>query len=444
MRRRFESVLAAAGVSDGHVIVSVVGNRPEFLGLLLAVWSLGAAVMPVDLDTNDDEVARLAARFGAAGIVRVRRAPEAEDCVPLGDALSFRTSAPGSWARLPGAVVLKLTSGSSGAPKAVRAVEATLLNDADHIVSAMGIRPDDTQIAVIPLSHSYGFGNLVLPLLCQGTAMVLRESFVPQAVCADARLFGARVIPGVPFMFQHFAAYPPEDGWPPSLTLVISAGARLAPETIRAFWDRFHIKVHSFYGTSETGGIAYDHSSEVDDGSTVGWPMAEVHVELREGDVPDGYGRVHVQSNAVAPDYVGDPDDSESLADGGFLTGDYGRFLPDGRLMLAGRISSFINVAGRKVQPGEVERLLREVPGIVAARVLAAADPVRGEQIAAVVVGESSLTVSVIRRYCAERLPAHKIPRIIVIATAMPMTARGKTDYRALQALVSGHVGRTV
>ena len=80
----------------------------------------------------------------------------------------------------------------------------------------------------IPLSHSYGLGVLLMPLLLQGTAIVLRESFVPHQLPADARQFGARVFPGVPFMFEYFVANPPAGGWPPGAAALISAGAPLA------------------------------------------------------------------------------------------------------------------------------------------------------------------------------------------------------------------------
>jgi acyl-CoA synthetase (AMP-forming)/AMP-acid ligase II len=133
---------------------------------------------------------------------------------------------------------------------------------------------------------------------------------------------------------------------------------------------------------------------------------------------------------------VGETGPSDAFTGGGFLTGDYGSFLPDGRLALAGRISAFINVAGRKVHPGEVERVLQSIDGVTDARVIVAADTVRGEQIAAVLAGGRGLSQSDVRRYCARRLAPHKIPRIVVFVEFMPLTARGKTDHRALEALV--------
>src|SRR5205807_7895604 len=98
----------------------------------------------------------------------------------------------------------------------------------------------------------------LMPLLLQGTAFVLRDTFVPHQLPADARRFGARLFPGVPFMFQYFVTNPPADGWPRGLQRLMSAGAPLAPATVRAFHDHFGVKIHSFYGTTETGGIAFD------------------------------------------------------------------------------------------------------------------------------------------------------------------------------------------
>ena len=113
---------------------------------------------------------------------------------------------------------MKLTSGSTGHPKAARTTEAQLIVDSEQIVQAMGIGPDDTQIAVVPLSHAYGLSVILVPTLLQGTAMVLRESFVPHQLPADARSYDARTFAGVPFMFEYFMANPPADGWPPGLT----------------------------------------------------------------------------------------------------------------------------------------------------------------------------------------------------------------------------------
>jgi len=438
--------LSRGGVAEGHVVVSAVGTTASAPALLLACRALGAAVLAVDACAAPAEVDALAARFDAAAVVTA----DEVRCIA------------GAARRQTGAAILKLTSGSTGASKATMTTEAQMIADGLHVVEAMDIRAGDTQIAAIPMSHSYGLGNLLLPLLLQGTACVLRDSFVPQLLPADAQRFGARVFPGVPFMFQYFLDNPPADGWPASLRRLISAGAPLSAATVRAFHDRFGIKIHSFYGASETGGIAFDGDDEVDDSGTVGTPLPGVTVTLRNADCglwtnadsairspqsavrnPQSALRIHVSSAAVSSGYV--DEDNDAFVDGGFLTGDYGEWDSRGRLQLRGRVSSFVNVAGRKVQPDEVEAVLRAMPGIADVRVVAAPDVRRGQQIVACIVVDahaSSITTLVIRRYCAERLASYKVPRTIVFVERIPLTARGKTDRAALDALVRARLGR--
>jgi len=442
--------LNALGLGPDHLVMSAAGNTPAALVLWLACRRLGIALMPVDAATPTVEIGELARRFGATVAILPDSAPGLD---ALGSAMPYAGSltavrvsgaspAPQIYR---GATALKVTSGSTGLPKATFTTESQLVLDATHITTAMDIQPLDCQIATIPLSHAYGLGNLVLPLLLQGTAVVLRDRFVPQQMHADATTFGARIFPGVPYMFAHFANSLDASPWPPVLSILISAGAPLEAATATAFARSFGVKIHSFYGTSETGGISYDDSPDVDGEATVGRAMPGVTITLRaeEGAPVDG-GRVHVAGDAVASGYADKGPDDEGFTDGGFLTGDFGRFDRRQHLMLTGRASSFINVAGRKIQPEEVEHVLRSMPGIEDVRVVGAPDPVRGQQIVACVVsGGHALSAPGIRQYCAARLAAYKIPRTIVWLNQIPLTERGKTNRARLEALVRDHLGRT-
>ena len=176
--------------------------------------------------------------------------------------------------------MLKLTSGSTDLPKAAIATEQQLINDGRHVAEAMGIGPADVNLACIPLSHSYGIGNIVMPLIWQGTAVALRQSFNPAQFVQDATLSGATVFPGVPFMFERMQASADIDRLPSALRLLITAGARIDLGTVRWFRERLDRKIHSFYGSSETGGIAYDDSDEAPELLHVGRPLPETTVEL--------------------------------------------------------------------------------------------------------------------------------------------------------------------
>jgi long-chain acyl-CoA synthetase len=438
--------LTQFGVGPDQLVVSASGNHPASVAFLLACRALRIVVMPVDAGTTLPEIRAIGDRFGAAALllpstmVTDRRPGEANAM-----AAGLHLVKPGSVGprMYRDTAVLKLTSGSTASPKAALTSESQLIADGRQISEAMGIRADDTQIAAIPLSHSYGLGVLLMPLLLQGTAFVLRESFVPHQLPSDARRFGARVFPGVPFMFEYFIAHPPGDGWPVELRRLMSAGAPLTPATVRGFHDLFGVKIHSFYGTTETGGIAFNDSEDIEDGGAVGRPLPGVTITLTaDPNAPPGAGRrIHVRSAAVASGYADAGEDGFD-ADG-FLTGDYGTWDGGGRLVLAGRVSSFVNVAGRKVQPDEVEHVLRSMPGVADVRVLGAPDSRRGQQIVACIVPDTARRLSVlgVRRFCAARLAAYKIPRTIVFLDSIPLTLRGKTDRAALDALVRSRLG---
>ena len=234
--------------------------------------------------------------------------------------------------------------------------------------------------------------------------------------------YGADVFHGVPFMFEHFVAAPPPGGWPPRLQQLVSAGARLEATTVRRFFDVIGVKIHSFYGTSETGGIAFDGSDEIEDETTVGRPLpgCHGHAAADEG-APEGAGgctcagprsraATRARSRRTAP-----------FVDGGFLTGDFApvrRAQPAGTL--AGRVSRFVNVAGRKVQPEEVEQVLRAMPGVADVRVLGAPDASRGQQIVACLVADGDATSTCWRCGGSARRgsPPHKMPRTILMLDA--------------------------
>jgi len=428
--------LRQAGLGAGDLLVSATGNRPDLIARTVACRALGIALMAVDAGATRSEIDALAARFGAAAAMVPRETTARRRGTPEDFEL---VAGPGERHDYRGAAMLKLTSGSTGLPRATFTTESQLVADSRQIARAMGFGPTDTQLAAIPLSHAYGFSVLVVPLLLQGTPFVLRESFVPQQLTADARAFDVRRFPGVPFMFEHLLQHPPEEPWPAGLQRLVSAGAPLDAAVARAFHERFGVKVHAFYGTTEGGGITYDDSDDPAIADTVGRPIDGVTVSLRpEADVPGG--RVHIRSAAVSAGYVGA--DQGDFQDDGFLAGDYGTVDANGRLTLSGRVSSFINVAGRKVQPAEVEAVLREMPTVIDVRVTGARDDRRGEHVVACLVrrpGSAPLTTIAVRQFCASRLASHKIPRAVVFVDAIPLTPRGKTDRAALDALIRSH-----
>jgi len=432
------TALTRAGIGRGDTVVALVGNRPIFFPLFAACMDAGAALVAAG-DTTDAEAVALVRQARAAAVITDRQAlvPSRLQIALNDGTVLLGLDSPVEKPRYGASVVLKLTSGSTDFPKAAVASEAHLVNDGRHIVEAMGIGADDVNFTCIPLSHSYALGNVVIPLVCQGTATALRQSFNPPQFVHDVAATGATVFPGVPFMFDRLKTSAQIDRLPDGLRLLITAGARADADTVSWFRTERDRKIHSFYGTSETGGIAYDDSDVVEEPLHVGHAMPETTVTIRTPEPGDAAGRIFVQGNAVSHGYA-DPDGGGSAARfaGGFLTGDLGRLDDRGRLVLTGRASTLVNVAGRKVDPSEVERTLLALPGIADARVLGMPCDVRGQQVVAFVVRrDAALTTLAIRRRCAAALSPYKIPRRFVFLDRLPVDARGKIDRRALEAL---------
>ena len=430
---------AAAGLDRASAIVSLVGNRPEFFPLFAACMDVGAALIPLG-DATDAEVAALIQRAGASAVVveRPMRLRATRELALPGGLRLLRLADPAVAPEYGESVVLKLTSGSTDLPKAAIAPERCLVNDGRHIIEAMGITRADVNFGCIPLSHSYGLGNLVMPLLWQGTSVALRRSFNPAQFVEDVAVSQATIFPGVPFVFERMKALG-LTSLPVSLRLLITAGARIDPATVR--WTRRHLdrKLHSFYGSSETGGIAYDDSDEVSDPLDVGRAMPETKVTIRVSDHAASDGRIFVAGNAVASGYArAGADAVAQFFEGGFVTGDLGHFDDHGRLFLTGRASPLVNVAGRKVDPAEVERALVDLPGISDARVFGMRSDTRGQEVVAFIVrSDDSLTPLAIRQRCAMTLSTYKIPRRFVFVDRFPVDPRGKVDCRALEVLAA-------
>jgi long-chain acyl-CoA synthetase len=323
--------------------------------------------------------------------------------------------------------LLKLTSGTTAAPRAVRFRSEQLIADCNQICETMGISDADLNFGVIPISHSYGFSNLVTPLIARGLPMALSPDRLPRAVLDDLARTKATVFPGMPVFYQAFCEMdqPPEL---PNLRLCISAGAPLAATIAKKFGQKFKQPIHSFYGSSECGGICYDrYGTDFEDGF-VGKPMKDVELEIVEPSAESS--QVRVRSAAVGDSYFPDPD-KEKLEGGVFVPDDL-LARHGGGFKIVGRISDLINVAGKKVNPAEVEAELLQLNGVRQAVVFGRKSALRNEEVTACVVANSNVGESELLRFCRMRLSGWQVPKRIFIVDKIPVNERGKTSRREL------------
>ena len=317
----------------------------------------------------------------------------------------------------PGVVHLKTTSATTGASRLVAFTAAQLIADAENIVATMGLKPDWPNLGVVSLAHSYGFSNLVLPLLLHRIPLILAGSALPEAVRRAAALEPAITLAGVPALWSHWHE---AEAIPANVRLAISAGAPLPLRLERTIFARRALKIHNFYGSSECGGIAYDSSSEPRlDGACAGAALLNVQVAV------NSRGCLEVRGPAVGQTYW--PTATNSLSDGVFRTGDLAQIF-DGNIYLRGRVSDQINIAGRKVAAETIENALTAHPRVrdCVAFGVPCADAARGETIVACLAVDAGLSRDVLKQYLMEKLPAWQVPREWWFVDSLAANDRGK------------------
>jgi acyl-coenzyme A synthetase/AMP-(fatty) acid ligase len=403
-----------SGLPAGFVASLQAPNHPAWPALLLAIWKSGGCALLVDQTLRDP--ARTVAERASGACIRLEIEKTGEPRI---------TSLPHAPADFHGFApdLIKLTSGTTDAPRAVLFTAAQLEADCDQVCETMGIGPNDVNYGIVAFSHSYGFSNLITPLLCRGIPLVAAADALPRAVLAGVASTQATVLPAVPAIFQALAGV---EGAMPSLRLCISAGAPLSPSTAQAFRERFGKKVHTFYGASECGGICYDATEDdAEEPGLVGQPLRGVHLERLEG------GEVRVRSAAVGLGYF-PPEQGNEFADKSFCPADLLEETPAG-WRITGRSTDVINVGGKKVSPVEVEHVLLTHPAVREVAVFGANANGRTQSVCACVVLIQEITDAALRSHCAERLAPWQVPRTIIRIDRIPLTARGKINRSELR-----------
>lgn len=381
-KHTFEEIQAAVehrsrAVPSSHRILFPSGCGPEFLIEVLRGWKLGIPVCPLE----------------------------------PGQASPPDVSLPS------GTVHLKSTSATTSALRWVCFSAPQLQADVDALVVAMELVEDSPNLAAISLAHSYGFSNLVLPLLLHGIPLVSGMPVLPHAVMETASRFESVSLPAVPALW---AAWDSANAIPRNIRTAISAGAPLPLSLEQGIFERAGLKIHNFYGSTECGGIAYDDSVVPrQDASFIGRTLPGRRLAVGE------LGNLVVEGGSVGIQYW--PETLPSLDRGRFVTSDAVR-LEQGFVFWLGRLNDTINIAGRKVRPEEIEQILAGHASVreVVVFGVPSSDPSRNDEVVACWVDRAPVSAVELREYACERLEAWQVPRHWAKLERLPVNERGK------------------
>ncbi|MFN4099246.1 MAG: benzoate-CoA ligase family protein [Pararhodobacter sp.] len=329
------------------------------------------------------------------------------------------------------------SSGSTGVPKGVRHVHASLKATADTFgAQVLGIAEGDTIFSAAKLFFAYGLGNgMTFPMAVGATAVIFGGRPTPDAVFDIMAREKPTLFCGVPTLYAALVAEQEKRGGKPdhSIRLSTSAGEAL-PRDIGERWERLwgagivdgvgSTEMLHIFLSNRPGDIVYGTSG-------IAVPGYEVRlVDEHDEDVAEGeVGELLVRGPSSAEGYWNRRSKSLSTFQGHWTrTGDKYERTPEGRYVYCGRTDDMFKVSGIWVSPFEVEQALVEYPGILEAAVVARADDQDLVKPAAYVVLKDGATVDpeALKEHVKARIGMWKYPRWVSVVDELPKTATGK------------------
>ncbi|GJD75597.1 class I adenylate-forming enzyme family protein [Methylobacterium goesingense] len=338
--------------------------------------------------------------------------------------------------------MLLFTSGSTGRPKGVLLRHGALICNAEGVVQHTGTAPDDRLLHVMPLYHTNGVNNqLIVPFLA-GASLILLDRFKPEPAIEHLRNDRPTYMTGVPTIYARMLPHLVPGERFPSLKFLRCGSAPITPALHEQIEAAFGVPLVVSYGLSEATCTSTMNPPERRKIGTIGTVLAGQTVSLFDpvtnALAPEGgEGEIRITGPALMAGYLGSAE--QPIVDGWLHTGDLGRFDEDGFLAITGRIKDVIIRGGENISPALIERQLATHPAVRDCCVVGASDPDLGEvPIAFVVLHEGkSLNEVDLKNFIRGALARIYVPTEIRSLAVLPTNGVGKTDRKALKALVS-------
>ncbi|MFE9674885.1 AMP-binding protein [Streptomyces sp. NPDC006259] len=467
---RLACALLACGVAKGDRVGVWAVNCPEWVLVQYATARIGAIMVNINPAYRTHEVqyvleqAGVSLLFASAGhrtsdyramVGQVRgRCPQLREAVFFGDpgwdALLDRAAAVGPEELLARAgelscddpINIQYTSGTTGFPKGATLSHHNILNNGYFVGELISYSEQDRVCVPVPFYHCFGMVMGNLAATSHGACMVIpAPSFDPRATLDAVQRERCTSLYGVPTMFiaelnlPDFAAYDLS-----SLRTGIMAGSPCPVEVMKRVVAEMHMaEVSICYGMTETSPVSLQTRRDDDlehRTGTVGRVLP--HIEVKVVDPVTGVtrprgtaGELCTRGYSVMLGYWNEPERTAEAIDPGrwMHTGDLARMREDGYVEIVGRIKDMIIRGGENIYPREIEEFLHGHPKIRDVQVVGVPHEKYGEEVLACVIPHDDAappTLEEVRAYCEGRLAHYKIPSLLQVLDAFPMTVSGK------------------
>jgi O-succinylbenzoic acid--CoA ligase len=387
--------LSTAGIQRGDRVAVAEPAGAAFATLLHACIRIGAVIAPLPPRAPDAERERLIDQARPRAVVS-----------------QGEVELRGPGVRSDGDLCLMYTSGTTGPPRPVRQTLANHQASAHGCFESIGKRRGDSWLMMLSPHHAGGFAILMRSVL-HGQPVISVPAFDAEVVKAALLQERPTLVSAVPSMVTRLLDSGGEEALRRPRAILVG-GAPASTEQIRE-WSQAGLNVCPTYGMTET----CSQVATVPPGralellGTSGFVHSRATVKIDEG-------LITVSGPVVSPSF-----------DGSLLTGDLGRFDERGALIVTGRKDDVIITGGEKVNPSEVEDVLRTHPAVREVAVVGRPDRVYGEVLEALIVGDGATSEELVR-WSRERLPSYKVPRLMRFVDRLPRSEGGKLLRREL------------
>ncbi|WP_423370877.1 amino acid adenylation domain-containing protein [Burkholderia sp. LMG 32019] len=466
---RIAAALRRRGVRPDTPVALCVERSFDMVMALVGVLKSGAAYLPVDPDYPAERIAYLLRDARpAVAITQVHLREQVEAALGDGATTQLLTVADlladeidnddgGEAAEIDDAQLAYLiyTSGSTGKPKGAGNTHGALANRIAWMQHAYRLTRDDVVLHKTPFGFDVSVWEFVWPLAIGAKLAIAApgDHRDPARLAAAIHAHGVTVLHFVPSMLAAFAAYLDDFAAAAqcdSVRLIVASGEALAPELVAKMARLLpNATLVNLYGPTEAAIDVSHWTCGPDDARAVavpiGHPIANLQLHVLDAawqPVPAGAtGELYLAGAGLARGYLGRPAlTAERFVPHPFVpgarmyrTGDLARRRADGALDYLGRVDTQVKLRGQRIEPGEIEALLRAAPGINDAVVI-----VRDEQLIGYVArGDAGpLDRAALLDALRAQLPAYMVPSQLIELDALPVTPNGKCDRHALPAPV--------
>jgi acetyl-CoA synthetase len=437
---RLAGALLARGVTRGDVVMTLIGNRPEWVLAMVACFRIGAVVLPCNEQLRASDLrARLDAADPQAVIVDERNAGELQaagvDCEVMlvpDPALLATEPAPAVELADSDPCLITFTSGTTGEPTGIVHGQRYLAGQLLQARTWLDARRGDLVWCTAASGWSKSARNVFIAPWLRGAAALLHDArFDPierLGVCARERV---DVLCMAPTEYRVIAKRAQLTSIP-SLRGLVAAGEALNPEVLHAFRDALGLEIRDGYGQTETGQLTgVPAGGEVRPGS-MGPPLPGVALDVVDGEL------VLTDPASDPTFFVGYLGGAPAPAHEPWRTGDRVTRDGDGYLYFESRTDDVIISSGYRIGPFEVESALVAHEAVAEAAVVAAPDEERGAVVRAVVVLRDGYApgdelAAALQDHVKARTAPYKYPRVVEFAAELPKTASGKIQRARLR-----------